>query len=186
VQLSIASIRERRGASLPFDFIVPAEEWAPLGGEVPAVAPVHVHGHVTNTGESMLVQGEATGEFALVCARCLKPIRARLRADLEERFRRQAGRAPQRDPEWEDVPAGGDEEDDFRPYHGDRLDLENAVREALLLQVPMKPVCQPDCRGLCPQCGANLNEGDCGCEPEIGDPRFAVLREWGKRPPEDK
>src|SRR5690606_16868329 len=113
---------------LPFDFIVPAEECAPLGGEVPAVAPVHVHGHVTNTGESMLVQGEATGEFALVCARCLKPIRARLRADLEERFRRQAGGGQHRVPEWKDLPALSDEAGALQSYGGERRVLEIAVR----------------------------------------------------------
>ncbi|OUN01550.1 MAG: hypothetical protein BAA04_06270 [Firmicutes bacterium ZCTH02-B6] len=183
MQLSIASIRERRGASLPFDFIVPPDQWAPLGGEAAALAPVHVHGHVTNTGESMLVQGEASGEFGLVCARCLQPIRASLRAPLEERFRRQTGRSPQREREWDETLGDSDGEDDARSYHGDWLNLEDAVREALLLQVPMKPVCRPDCRGLCPQCGANLNQGDCGCETETVDPRLAALREWAKPRP---
>jgi len=181
VQLSIASIREHRGASLPFDFIVPPGEWAPLAGEVRAVTPVHVHGQVTNTGESMLVQGEASGEFALSCARCLQPMRTRLVAPLEERYRRQGGRSPERGLQrGEPGDAEGEAEDDAHTYHGDWLNLEEAVREALFLQVPMKPVCRPDCRGLCPQCGADLNQGDCGCRPDIVDPRLAALRNWGK------
>ena len=165
--------------------VSPAELGA-LDGEARAVAPVHVHGQVTNTGESMLVQGEARGQFAMTCARCLQPMRAEVAAEFQERFRRPGGRHPERAQDrWEAPVSLADEEDDARPYHGDWLHLDDAVREALLLHMPMKPVCEPDCRGLCPQCGANLNETTCDCRPESIDPRLAVLKEWGKRPDAD-
>jgi uncharacterized protein len=58
------------------------------------------------------------------------------------------------------------ERDDYMMFHdGRRLDLREQVRETLLLEVPMTPRCRPDCRGLCPRCGANLNLGPCGCAP---------------------
>ena len=166
--------------------VSPAELGA-LDGEALAVAPVHVQGQVTNTGDSMLVQGQARGQFAMTCARCLQPMRAEVAAEFQERFRRQGGR---RHPEpaqdrWEAPVSPGEEEDDARPYQGDWLDLDAPVREALLLHLPMKPVCEPGCRGLCPHCGANLNETTCDCRPESIDPRLAVLKEWEKRPGAD-
>lgn len=193
MQLSIASIREQRGALLPFDFMVPPADLKGFGPEARPVGSVRVRGQVTNTGDSMLVEGQAQGEFAMTCARCLRPMRAPVTAEFQERFRRQgarpvdraADRRPETGPELGDPPVSlDDDQDDARSYHGDWLNLDEAVREALLLHMPMKPVCAPDCRGLCPQCGTNLNEAACGCEPETVDPRLAVLREWGKPPPE--
>ena len=74
--------------------------------------------------------------------------------------------------------AGDEQDDDVSYYLGDRIDLGEVVREHVALQLPMKPVCRDDCRGLCPQCGANWNEGTCDCRPDDMDPRLAVLRSW--------
>jgi uncharacterized protein len=57
------------------------------------------------------------------------------------------------------------------------IDLAPLLRELAILDVPIQPLCRPDCQGLCMSCGANLNEGDCGCEDDDIDPRFAALRE---------
>ena len=56
------------------------------------------------------------------------------------------------------------------------LDLGAICWEEFVLALPVNPLCRPDCKGLCPQCGANLNDGPCQCAPEEGDPRMAVLR----------
>lgn len=57
------------------------------------------------------------------------------------------------------------------------LDLEALLWEEFSLALPMKPLCRPDCRGLCPECGKNLNKGDCGCSRDSGDPRLLALRQ---------
>jgi uncharacterized protein len=57
----------------------------------------------------------------------------------------------------------------------DTIDLAPLVREAIMLELPLAPVCSPDCQGLCPTCGADLNDGPCGCAPTSGDPRWAAL-----------
>jgi uncharacterized protein len=57
------------------------------------------------------------------------------------------------------------------------LDLSRCVWEVLLLNLPERAICRDDCRGLCPVCGGNLNEVDCGCKEDDTDPRFAVLRD---------
>jgi uncharacterized protein len=65
---------------------------------------------------------------------------------------------------------------EFSFYQGDEVDLTPLIREQALLALAQRPLCREDCRGLCPQCGANLNLGDCGCITAHPDPRLAVLR----------
>ncbi len=62
-------------------------------------------------------------------------------------------------------------------YQGDELDLLEIVREQIILSLPLFPRCRPDCRGLCPQCGANLNTGSCNCRKTDTDPRWKALRD---------
>jgi uncharacterized protein len=67
-----------------------------------------------------------------------------------------------------------DLDEDTYPLEGDQLDLRPLVRDALLLELPLAPLCQPDCLGLCPRCGADLNTGPCSCVPDR-DPRWGAL-----------
>ncbi len=61
-------------------------------------------------------------------------------------------------------------------YEGESLELAEVVREQILLWLPMRWICQEDCRGICSQCGANLNLEDCGCREELADDRWEALR----------
>ena len=65
------------------------------------------------------------------------------------------------------------------------IDLAPLVRELSLLSLPIKVLCRPDCQGLCQECGANLNHGECGCAPDDIDPRFAILAALLKDAQED-
>ena len=65
---------------------------------------------------------------------------------------------------------------DEESYQGKEIDLSPAVREQILLSVPAAPLCGEDCKGLCPKCGKDLNEGDCGCDRSVIDPRWAALK----------
>ena len=62
-------------------------------------------------------------------------------------------------------------------YRDERIELSQMILEQIVLALPMKPLCQPDCRGLCPQCGANRNQESCSCAPDTSDPRWAGLKE---------
>ena len=68
------------------------------------------------------------------------------------------------------------ENDDFFPLEGDRIDVSEIAVSAFVLDMEMKILCRPDCKGLCPKCGANLNDGDCGCSRREIDPRLAGLK----------
>ena len=71
------------------------------------------------------------------------------------------------------------EEDDLETsyYRDDQIDLSELMREQFYLALPMKPLCREDCKGLCPQCGTNLNTGTCDCAPAWDDPRLAPLKQ---------
>ena len=90
------------------------------------------------------------------CRRCTGRATGELEAEVRELFEEDS------DPET------------TYPLRGDQLDLERLARDAVLLELPAAPLCREDCRGLCPSCGADWNEGPCGCEP-APDPRWAAL-----------
>ncbi len=158
VRVNVAALRRKPGAALR---VSEEMELPPLrheGAEVGFPSPLLVEAELTNARLALLVRGEATGEVALTCDRCLAVFRRPVRFSFLEEYRFEG--------------AGGDE---ARRLEGDEIDLEEPVREHLLLSLPIKKLCRPDCRGLCPLCGRNLNEGDCGCRRETVDPRLAEL-----------
>ena len=131
-----------------------------LGGDVINLPePVRAELSVTGSDGVFWVEGQiaATGEFR--CSRCLAPFQAPLRAELSEKY----------------YPQGAAVDVDAVFHHGDYVDVTREVQKALLLVLPMKPVCRPLCPGLCPVCGRDLNEGPCGCKDEAVDPRLAPL-----------
>ena len=65
----------------------------------------------------------------------------------------------------------------YLPFDADKIELDNDVRDYALLAIPMKKLCKDDCKGLCSNCGKDLNEGDCGCEHNTVDPRWLPLKE---------
>lgn len=123
--------------------------------------------HVT---DGVLVQGDLSALVTMPCVRCLEPVRVPLNVAVEETFEPTI-----------DVITG----QSVRPEEEERalwidehhiLDLQEVLRQDVLVAIPVHVVCRPDCRGLCATCGKNLNEGDCGCQSEP-DPRWAALQE---------
>ncbi len=134
--------------------------------------PVRGNVEVDRTAQTLRLRGHLTTTAPLLCGRCLTQFRQDLAIAVEEDFLVGEIAAP-RD--------GALRAEDFVVLLGPDLvlDVTEAVRQHLLLAVPMVPICRPDCRGLCPRCGKNLNEQDCGCEPvQTIDPRLAPLREF--------
>jgi len=163
VQVNIRAIREQRGAQLPVEGVSPAPPLEMAGGAV-TCSPVHVSGTVTNVGKGFLVKARLRCECESACTRCLAPFRYALEPEMEEMYYPERLRASR--PEGEDV---------ANWYSGDVLDLTDAIRETLQLALPMKRICRDDCKGLCPRCGRNLNEGPCGCADDEPDARWAPL-----------
>lgn len=133
--------------------------------------PVRWWVDVTNTGSAFLVSGIAEGRGTCACSRCLEDVTNDFSAEIEGYFLIDADHQ-QEDDDEEDF--GEDEFDVLPDDH--IIDILPLIKAALIIDAPDQPLCKDDCAGLCPQCGANLNDGDCGCAEQI-DPTnpFAVL-----------
>lgn len=126
--------------------------------------PLKVRGRASLAGSGeVLVDAVLDGVLAQECRRCLEPVRTPIHREPLLVFG-----------------SGGAEEDDGEiralPEEALDLDLGEAIREELILEVDPFVLCDPECRGLCPRCGANLNETTCECEAEVDDPRWDALR----------
>ena len=123
---------------------------------------------LTKSGEEILARGSVDGEVTLPCSRCVGPARVALSAPFAVLFL----------PRDADVPdaAADAEAPDVIPYEDDHVDLGDMLREEILLALPYAPLCSEACKGLCPNCGKDLNEGPCGCSTAPVDDRFAALR----------
>jgi uncharacterized protein len=109
-------------------------------------------------GQDILIRGHLEGRLALACSRCLEPFDAQVASEFDLLL----VPAPQSEaPDKEELSA---QELDLDVYSGETVDLEALVREQIILLVPLKPLCQEGCRGLCPTCGANLNRETCSCK----------------------
>jgi uncharacterized protein len=123
---------------------------------------------VERRSQTVAVTGtfEATAQQA--CGRCLEPLTAHVAPELDMQL------VPQPSVRQGEVELGRDDmEVDF--YQGDQLDLGSLLRSETDLALPMKPLCRPDCRGLCPVCGGNKNVTECRCDTRVPDPRLAPL-----------
>jgi len=128
---------------------------------------VDLEASLLNRGE-VIVRGGFSGVLSRKCRRCLEPVRVPLDEKVDLLFV----------PEDELGPEEGEEEDETRRFDPMRgaLDLAEAIREEVVLAAPLYVECDPECRGLCPRCGKNLNEGDCDCVLDEPDPRWDALR----------
>jgi len=125
---------------------------------------------LVRTDRGILVKGTLYTEVEVTCSRCLSLFRCPLALKIEEEY------FPVTDVvSGASLPLPG-EPGCFAIDEHHILDLTEAVRQYALLALPMKPLCRPDCAGLCPTCGYNLNEGACDCPPQGADPRWSKLR----------
>jgi uncharacterized metal-binding protein YceD (DUF177 family) len=131
---------------------------------VPEGAQVRLQLRLESVMEGVLVTGEADVPLVGSCARCLEPVEDTLELDLQELFA-YAGSTTE----------ATSEEDEVRRVEGDFIDLEPMVRDAVVLALPLAPVCREDCRGLCVDCGQRLDDLPPDHTHELLDPRWAGL-----------
>lgn len=153
--LELEPVFEREGGELPFDYAFALDD------DVVA-SPVHVSGRVYH--KTGVVRLDAAADYTLrtECARCGRPIERTVRVPVTHIL----------------LTHLENEDDDDLYIVCDRmhLDLDALVREDIVLAMPQRWLCRPDCRGLCGLCGADLNLGDCGCKP-ASDPRWDALKD---------
>src|SRR5262249_10592752 len=138
--------------------------------EARLAGPVSGQVRLHRTNQGIFADGTVEVPVELECSRCLKPFTATVMFPLREQF------YPTIDVNIGVPLPPPDDELAFPIDHNHILDLREAIRQNLVLALPLKALCKEDCAGLCPQCGKDLNEGRCACVPEIVDDRLAVLR----------
>ncbi|WP_191433790.1 YceD family protein [Flavonifractor sp. An112] len=158
MRFNLKEILHVPGASLPFESQLDLSD-LDFYGERPFAHPIVIHGTVRNMAGALMLEGSADTTLELVCDRCLKPFRQELRLPVSALLAETL----------ED-----EENDEIVLLEDGAVDLDEVFTTALVLSMDSKHVCDQDCKGLCATCGANLNEGPCGCRKEI-DPRLAAL-----------
>jgi uncharacterized protein len=147
-----------------------AKQIAPLktSGRAQLVQEHHSKRHVIN---DIRIAGELSTSLELTCARCLEPVTEKVARSFDLLYRPQGTDAGK---EEQSVTTS---EAEVSYYHGEGLQLEEVIREQVLLAIPLRAVCREDCKGLCPQCGKNLNQEKCSCTVRIEDPRWSGLKD---------
>ena len=138
---------------------------------VPVEGPLTAELDIQRFEDEMRVTGEVAATLRLECSRCLAPFDLPVQAEVEAIF----ARRPEEDDE-EGRELGADDLEVQYLDAGGGADLRAVIAEQVHLALPIKPLCTPDCRGICPRCGADLSGGACGCPPADADPRWAALR----------
>ena len=158
MELVVAQAVRRVGESFPFELEETLAQQQYDRRTVGFSEPLHIRGQYSFDGKAYTVTAEAETVLSSVCARCGKTFAEPFTFSFTERFVRE-----------------GTEDEETYPYTGDRLDLSRAVMDNLFLQLPIVSVCRPDCKGLCPVCGNDLNERACACSTEKKTSPFAAL-----------
>ncbi len=164
--LTLDLARLDREGSVRVDAQIPADDPMWEGTEVEFAGPVHVHLRASAAGSGeVVVRGEVEARLAQECRRCLEPVEGRLSQEVTMVFLSS------------DTP-GVEEDGDARVFdpRASQLDLSEPVREEVVLAIDPYVVCDPGCRGLCPQCGANRNVEECVVHPRGIRSRWDVLR----------
>lgn len=160
MKLKLAERAQTPGYEERFRFETAAEAFGFAMKNAALEGVVRVEGTLLSTGRAFRVTGEAAVVRSFVCDRCLGRARAEERYAFTEDFFRDGGGS------------------DGSAFEGDAIDLTPLVRDTILAAQPIQNLCRLDCRGLCPRCGKDLNEGVCGCGREAVDLRLEALRDW--------
>ena len=169
MKLDLSEIVTHLGKRIKYEIDEPPIEDFDSG--IRCVAPVKGEVTFTNSGSHIVVRGHFDTAVEVECARCLEPDRMDLNLPIEEEFQI-SGRLPEAtEVEEDELP-----EDAMEPLFVDNvLDLTELLRQDIVVAVPIKPLCDEACKGLCPRCGKNLNQGPCECPPEEANTAFADL-----------
>ncbi|MEC9489820.1 MAG: DUF177 domain-containing protein [Halanaerobiales bacterium] len=147
---NLKEIGSRKQVSLELEF----HDLEFVNREIEIKDPIKLELGIFNTKDSFVVEGKLEANLILSCSRCLQKYSSSVELDISEDVLKS---------EMEDE---------------EELYLDEIIMDNIILSLPMKPLCSDDCKGICPECGQDLNEGECECEVEALDPRLAKLKEF--------
>lgn len=160
--VDLSGVLKETGNKLDINGQLDLDDVKYLGEDFHFVSAPQITGSVFNNGKSLVLKAKVKLTLGVKCARCMKDIERDLSFDLEEALIRQE---EQSDPDVDAV-----------IFTGHEIDISEIVQTGFFMNVPGKFLCSEDCKGLCPECGHNLNDGDCHCGDEVIDPRWESLK----------
>lgn len=144
-----------------------------IDGEAPdfSINRADINCLITKTASTVFIRGKLSAIIDVACSRCLENTKLPILTDFIYTL------IPEKAESKEDLEIKK-EELEISHYHGDFIDLTPIICEQILLQIPIKALCSQECKGLCPQCGTNLNHSSCNCHLGCVDSRMAVLKNF--------
>ena len=156
--MNVADLLRRPGSTREVHLEVPLPGLENPSTRVDPDQPLAIDVRLESLTGGIVASGHVRGRWHAVCSRCLTPLEGDFDLSLREVF--------------EEDPI----EEETYPLQRDEIDLEQPIRDVVVPELPLVPLCADDCAGLCPTCGANLNDDPCGCAAEPRDPRWDALR----------
>lgn len=162
MKIDVSRIIKINGAWLDVEFNEPLEELNSVIDDVEFDNSVFFKGRIENLNGVLKLEGVAKTEYTAKCYRCLKSIRAQISADVSDDF----------------VPEERNNDVDAYTYSGNFVVIDKAVKDNIILNMPLRLICDENCKGFCAKCGVNLNEKECNCEKDAVDPRLEELKKF--------
>jgi len=165
MKMDLSRLHDENVSSIVFNGQIQKDEIDIDGRRIRFIEPIKHKGEIHKADEDYLINLDIKYKYEEICGRCLEPFVREERAFLSGKLVKKT----------DDIME--DEEGEIIYYTDEKLDLTEEIITMVYLSLPMKPLCKEDCKGICPQCGANLNVQECNCIAEDIDPRFAVLKD---------
>lgn len=160
------------GGKGDFAHVYQPDELNPVDERVSLSQPASVTGQVRRSGNEVFVEGHVETRAQLECDRCLKPVELPVSADFALEYITGADYASSSNA------ALSEEELSVSVFDGEAIDVDEIVKEQILLALPARTLCREDCKGICPECGIDRNMGQCNCAAGEVDPRWAALKNF--------
>jgi uncharacterized protein len=161
MRVYISDILKINGAGLNIEFLEEPGDFGNINGEFRFEEPFSFKGTLTNVKSVLKLEGCLKINYIAKCCRCLEDINNQFVIKINEDFLKGSS---------------GTADDGFYTYEGDYVEISKALRDNIILNLPMKHICHTDCKGLCSNCGADLNKNRCSCEKEQFNPQMEVLK----------
>jgi len=158
------------GSKGDFAHVYQPEDLNPVDERVSLIAPAAVNGKVRLSGNEVFVNGHIDTRAQVECDRCLKPVELPVNVDFTLEY------ISGSEYEASQTAALTEEEMSVSVFDGGAIDVDEIVKEQILLAVPTRMLCREDCKGICPDCGIDRNTGECDCITNEIDPRWAALK----------
>ena len=162
------------GSKGDFAHVYQPDELNPVDERVSLIAPAAVNGKIRLSGNEVFVNGHVETRAQVECDRCLKPVELPVNVDFTLEY------ISDSDYELSQAVELTEEEMSVSVFDGSAIDVDEIVKEQILLAVPTRVLCREDCKGICPECGADRNTGECNCVTNDIDPRWAALKNLTK------